>query len=199
MICVFGFQNYDTGRLSYWGQSLHYPLGLPNVPRAPSANLGDMPALVFWDEFFIETLRIMSSYKSKHKKNQAELWIWRVGMTSQVNSGWFWKTCTIQRAMFHEASRVGAGRDCSRYLAQIPKAQKSMPCNFWFGFIFFTKEMLCFKFKSFWAHAECHGKVPELSCETESPETERGNVYLRHRPSTPTLDTYSSFPVLAAP
>lgn len=128
---------------------------------------------------------------------------WAVNMESghdvTINSGWFWKTCTIQRAMFHETSKVGAGRDCSRYLAQIPKAQKSMPCNLWFGFIFFTKEMFCFNFKSFWSHAECYGKVPELSRETESPETERGNVYLRYRPSTPTLDTYSSFPVLASP
>lgn len=39
-----------------------------------------------WDIFFIKTLRIMSNYKFKYKK-YAELWLWRVGMRSEINSG----------------------------------------------------------------------------------------------------------------
>lgn len=44
--------------------SFHYPLGLPNLPRAPGANLGTRPALVFCDVFFTVTLEIKTSCKS---------------------------------------------------------------------------------------------------------------------------------------
>lgn len=54
------------------------------------------------------------------------------------------------------------GLELAGTAAQILKAQKSMPYNFQFEFIFFTKEVFCSNFKSLSAHAERYGKVPEI-------------------------------------